>query len=54
MVDVFDGIALLGLLMLGIGFWMVLPAAALIIVGSLLLVFSVLGAKTKKSEVVDG
>lgn len=54
MVDRYDVIAVAGLLMLGIGLWLLLPAAALIVIGAILLGFSVLGAKTSISEVDDG
>ena len=40
-----DFIALVGLSMLGIGLWWCNPASALIVLGTLLLVGSVLGAR---------
>ncbi len=46
--DRFDVIALVGLLMLGVGLWLASPALALAVVGALLIAFGVLGASRRR------
>lgn len=47
MIDIFDVLALVGLVFLGIGLWMVYPPAAFIVVGAIVLVFGIVGAASR-------
>jgi uncharacterized membrane protein len=43
--DLFDILVFIGILLLGIGLWLVAPALSLSVVGALLLLVGLLGAK---------
>lgn len=53
-VDLYDLIAALGLVLLGVGFWWVYPALGLIVPGALLLILGVLGAVGRGRGGTDG
>lgn len=42
---IYDGMALVGLMLLGVGLWLIAPALSLSVVGTLLLTGGVLGAR---------
>lgn len=50
MVDRWDGLALVGLALLAVGLWMVAPALAFIVIGALLVAFSVIGSRNGAGE----
>jgi hypothetical protein len=47
-IDLFDVLAFAGILLLGIGLWLVAPALSLSVVGALLLLVGFLGAKSPR------
>ena len=44
MIDLYDIMAAIGLLLIGVGLWLVSPAASLTVVGAILMALAVLGA----------
>jgi uncharacterized membrane protein len=44
-IDLFDGLAFVGILLIAIGLWLVTPALSLSIVGALLLAVGLIGAR---------
>lgn len=49
-----DALALVGLALIGVGLWLIYPPVALIVVGALLLVGAVYGARTWSGGPGDG
>ena len=47
-IDLFDVLTFTGILLLGIGLWLVAPALSLSVVGALLLLVGFLGARTPR------
>jgi len=43
-IDLYDIMAAIGLLLIGVGLWLVSPAASLTVVGAILMALAVLGA----------
>jgi len=48
--DRYDGLAIVGLVVLGVGLWMVAPALALVVIGALLIAVGILGSRGKARE----